>query len=840
MGRPLRTWAIATAVMMAAAAAPKAVLGGPPPVASINVGSADGTPGSFVQINVTLELLTTPPNAVVGTSNDIIFKPEAPVVAATVGGGPACAVNPAIRKVAVFEFIPSGCAATQSCTGVNALVVPDQNSDAIPDGAILYTCTIQIAGDAASGTYTLENDVQPVLDANDSELAAAGSDGSVTVTQPALACVGDCGGDGMVTVADLVRGVNISLGAIGVDVCPKFDRDGDGIVLVNELILGVNAALAGCLPDPEICERAAAMRLAQCVRRANEAQRTCYATGGRACPPDDGEIADALLTLSESVPAACPDAATVQAAGYGPSFTVDGLVGRLQSACRAEAAALAARTFGGPQGAALAAPADGGSQGAALAAGTTATKCLNAAHAAGTEFLGHGLALYGDCIFDARDGGACVGLEAGTAAAALEQKLADDVTTACGAGALQELIAVDSATYAARAAAQVRCLTATAHPDPAPFALDCGPRDGLAATPRGEYVQIILDNEQYGTRCGDGSPFAFWIRLAPDGEPVEDVVVGMQGGGVCIGNDDCRTRPADLFEAVSDQPQTGGPLSNDPAISPFAAWTKVYLPYCNQDVFIGGGSTNNFPDITVERFGAVNVRAAMRYVRDAIWRELDQTTENGYTPDRMRVLFGGFSAGAFGTLYNYHYLLDDLQWAHTAAYPDAGLALDNGEVLGVGTLGALLIASWQSHNYLAPYCFAFNCGVGPVLLNATAPRLKAVPEQQFLILSNQVDDTQVGTTFFASVDLWVNQMRASYCDTRDLNGVQYYLPAITDSVHVISPREELYTSRPVDGVIMRDWLAGAFTNPDDVTDRVEEGTLVQDIPGVMPFPCDIE
>ena len=69
----------------------------------------------------------------------------------------------------------------------------------------------------------------------------------------------------------------------------------------------------------------------------------------------------------------------------------------------------------------------------------------------------------------------------------------------------------------------------------------------------------------------------------------------------------------------------------------------------------------------MQRFGAVNVRAALRYVRDVLWRELDPTTPDGYRPDRIRVLFGGFSAGGFGTLYNYHYVLDDLQWAHTAA-----------------------------------------------------------------------------------------------------------------------------------------------------------------------------
>jgi hypothetical protein len=114
-----------------------------------------------------------------------------------------------------------------------------------------------------------------------------------------------------------------------------------------------------------------------------------------------------------------------------------------------------------------------------------------------------------------------------------------------------------------------------------------------------------------------------------------------------------------------------------------------------------------------------------------------------------------------------------------------------------------------------------------------------VPEQQLLILSNQVDGVQVATTFFSSTTAWINEMRESYCETRDLPGVQYYLPAISESVHVISPRQDLYTSRPVDGVIMRDWLAGGFTAPDAVVDRVEEGTLVADYAGVMPFPCDV-
>jgi hypothetical protein len=635
-----------------------------------------------------------------------------------------------------------------------------------------------------------------------------------------------------VSISDLVVGVNIALGAGRVDACPSFDRDGNGSVSVDELIQGVNAALDGCLPDAALCERAAAAGLNACVEQVNEAERTCYLENGPACAPDDAHVSAALAALQTGVAAACPNAAAVQAAGYGPSSTPGGLVGRLQAACRAEPASLAARTFGGPQG-------------SALATGTAqAVACLTATHQAGSRLLQEDLTVYSTCVIDARGEGSCDPTQVDAQAAAMQEQLAADVVSACGAGALQGLVAVDESAYAARAAAQARCLAATAHPEPSPLTLDCGPRDGLVDTPRAEYVQVVLDEAVYGTRCGDGSPYAFWIRLAPDGAPVENVVVGMQGGGVCIFNDDCKTRPPDLFEAMSDQPETGGPLSNDPTISPFADWTKVYLPYCTQDVFIGGGTTSNFPDITVQRFGAVNVRAAMRYVRDVIWRELDGTTEDGYRPDKLRVLFGGFSAGGFGTLYNYHWVLDDLQWAHTAAYPDAALALDNGQALGVGNLGVLLLSDtppvgWGARNFVPPYCFANDCGVGPVLLAATSPRLKAVPEQQFLILSNQVDTTQQTTTFFDSIVSWINAMRASYCATQDLPGVHYFMPAISQSVHVISARDDLYTGRAVDGIVMRDWIAGAFSDPDGVTNRVEEGTLVQDYPGVKPFACPV-
>src|SRR5690606_7903045 len=112
----------------------------------------------------------------------------------------------------------------------------------------------------------------------------------------------------------------------------------------------------------------------------------------------------------------------------------------------------------------------------------------------------------------------------------LSAKAAEKIANSCGAMDLATRVALDPAEYVARGAAQAACMTAIAHADVAPLDLDCGPRPDIVAGIRGEYVQVVLDEGTYGTRCGDGSAYAFWIRLAPAGHPVENVVLQMQGG----------------------------------------------------------------------------------------------------------------------------------------------------------------------------------------------------------------------------------------------------------------------------------------------------------------------
>lgn len=57
--------------------------------------------------------------------------------------------------------------------------------------------------------------------------------------------LGDCNGDGAVTVDELITGVNIALGSLPLSSCPQFDVNGDGAVTIEELIQAVQIALAG-------------------------------------------------------------------------------------------------------------------------------------------------------------------------------------------------------------------------------------------------------------------------------------------------------------------------------------------------------------------------------------------------------------------------------------------------------------------------------------------------------------------------------------------------------------------------------------------------------------------
>ena len=71
-----------------------------------------------------------------------------------------------------------------------------------------------------------------------------------TATPPPQTCVGDCNGDGEVSISEIITGVNIGLALAPFDACAAFDRNGDQSITVDELVAGVQSGLSGCVAAP--------------------------------------------------------------------------------------------------------------------------------------------------------------------------------------------------------------------------------------------------------------------------------------------------------------------------------------------------------------------------------------------------------------------------------------------------------------------------------------------------------------------------------------------------------------------------------------------------------------
>ena len=588
------------------------------------------------------------------------------------------------------------------------------------------------------------------------------------------------------------------------------------------LLLGHAPASRAATPVGLACEKRVARELRACSIAVARQNLKCVKKTGALCPAGDAKVAASLARLESKVTADCAGGTTIADAGYPPTLSAPGLVDKLTEACLGFSTTLAARSFGGPH--------------AAMRAGADAAgkSCLDNAFTQGRSTADYAFWQKSSCIQSAHAGRPCDPAKVAEKIAARQARATGAIARRCAS--LPDLVALEPATFAARSADQAECAVATAHGDAAPLALRCGPRAGIPVPPRGISSQVILDGDVWGTRCGDGSPFAFRIRLAPAGQPVEKVVVFIEGGGQCQSGPGCAQQIPDRFEALSDQIPGSGVLDSSAATNPFRDWTKIFIPYCTQDVHIGDGVTDVYPEMTVHRFGGRNVRAALAYARDVLWTAMDANDAEGFRPDRLLVFFSGSSAGGAGVQAHYHHVLDDLRWIHSTMVPDSSLGLDNGA--GVSTAPYPVYLAWGGRAYSPPYCHVAECLEGwNVRMFAQAPRLKAVPEQQVLSVSNQSDTTQRDGGDFSSNAHFINTVRTKYCEQRGTPGLHAFLPDTAPqhgNIH-LNPR---FNEVSVQGILMRDWLYQAMIDPDGVIDRVGT-TGYQSMPAVLPFPCDV-
>jgi hypothetical protein len=164
-----------------------------------------------------------------------------------------------------------------------------------------------------------------------------------------------------------------------------------------------------------------------------------------------------------------------------------------------------------------------------------------------------------------------------------------------------------------------------------------------------------------GALCRDGSPAGYYLRRSKTGE--KNLVIYLNGGGVCYDDFFCSINPANVNESLPgetllaatgdvvvgallperQQPVDEGIFKNDPK-NPVGDWNMVFVPYCTGDVH--AGTKRNAPVITSLLQGEqqfVGYHNVGLFLQDF----------GGDYKDAEKVLLTGSSAGGFGSLLNF-------------------------------------------------------------------------------------------------------------------------------------------------------------------------------------------
>jgi hypothetical protein len=136
--------------------------------------------------------------------------------------------------------------ATPATGTATPTITPTQPSTATssPTPARTATHTETPIGPTATATATSHASPSPTATPTHTPLPSPPP--TPTATSPPPVCVGDCGGDGLVTVDELLTMVNIALGNAPLAECQAGEANADGQITVDEILTAVNNALNGC------------------------------------------------------------------------------------------------------------------------------------------------------------------------------------------------------------------------------------------------------------------------------------------------------------------------------------------------------------------------------------------------------------------------------------------------------------------------------------------------------------------------------------------------------------------------------------------------------------------
>ena len=139
-----------------------------------------------------------------------------------------------------------------------------------------------------------------------------------------------------------------------------------------------------------------------------------------------------------------------------------------------------------------------------------------------------------------------------------------------------------------------------------------------------------------GPLCLEGEPYTMATRDSGS----DDLVIFLQGGGACWFPDDGGLCAASSSAAGQLPIPSSGLLSEDPAKSPLAGTSAVYVPYCDGGLHASDADYDNNDDGDIDLYhrGLLNLSASLDVAL-------------GLFPAPRRVVLAGVSGGGYGALF---------------------------------------------------------------------------------------------------------------------------------------------------------------------------------------------
>ncbi len=330
----------------------------------------------------------------------------------------------------------------------------------------------------------------------------------------------------------------------------------------------------------------------------------------------------------------------------------------------------------------------------------------------------------------------------------------------------------------------------------------------LAATGLGRYLDLEPESETMNgpwrihhfdpadeeAICLRGDPY----QVAVYAGTANRALIYFEGGGACWNNTSCWTTPTAKLTA---EPFFGaGIFELDRPDNPFRHWTIVYAPYCDGSVF-GGDNIVDYPGGRTFHHGVQNASAAVAVLRRV-------------APDAEQIVVAGSSAGGYGTLTGYGLTRIAFPDTPIVTINDSGPGLQNhADVTGVQER----LENWNYAQFVPPSCT--RCA--EQLTYLTEWGLERDPTLRVGYFS-YLQDGVIRTFLNLAPEPYEALLRGVTDDLRTRQAERFTRFFVPGGSHTVLELPAFYTLA-VDGLTVRDWVAGAIANDENWRDLIENG-----------------